>query len=190
MDAFSYLSVLISIILGLAVTQVLQGFRGLILARSRLRAYWPSVVWGALLLLLDVQAWWAMYDLRYYQHDHTWTFVDFAVVLSETVPLYLLAGLVFPDVGIQGETDLRSHYFENHRWFFVLAILLIVASLLKNVILYHNLPSPSNTAYQLVFVAVCAIAAWTRREWYHKLIAVTTTIGFMVYVGALFTHLQ
>ncbi len=190
MDAFSYLSVLISIILGLAVTQVLQGFRGLILARSRLRAYWPSVVWGALLLLLDVQAWWAMYDLRYYQYDHTWTFVDFAVVLSETVPLYLLAGLVFPDIGIQGETDLRSHYFDNHRWFFVLAILLIVASLLKNVILYHNLPSPSDTAYQLVFVAVCAIAAWTRREWYHKLIAVTTTIGFMVYVCALFTHLQ
>jgi hypothetical protein len=54
MDAFSYLSVLISIILGLAVTQVLQGLRGLLLARSRLRAYWPSVVWGALLLLLTI----------------------------------------------------------------------------------------------------------------------------------------
>ena len=40
MDAFSYLSVLISIILGLAVTQALQGFRGLMLARSRVRASW------------------------------------------------------------------------------------------------------------------------------------------------------
>jgi hypothetical protein len=55
MDAFSYLSVLISIILGLAVTQVLQGFRGLMLARSRVRAYWPSMVWAVALLLIDVQ---------------------------------------------------------------------------------------------------------------------------------------
>jgi len=35
MDQFSYLSVLLSIILGLAITQVLKGFRGILLARSR-----------------------------------------------------------------------------------------------------------------------------------------------------------
>ena len=33
MDAFSYLSVLLSIILGLAIAQVLQGYRALLLAR-------------------------------------------------------------------------------------------------------------------------------------------------------------
>jgi hypothetical protein len=38
MDAFGYLSVLLSIIVGLAITQVLRGFRGLMLARSRLGA--------------------------------------------------------------------------------------------------------------------------------------------------------
>ncbi|MGH8189965.1 MAG: hypothetical protein ACREP2_00780 [Rhodanobacteraceae bacterium] len=190
MDAFSYLSVLISIVLGLAITQTLQGFRGLILARSRLRAYWPSVVWGALLLLFDVQAWWAMYDLRDYHYQHTWSFLGFAVVLSETVPLYLLAGLVFPDIAIEGRVDLRTHYFGNHRWFFVLAILLIVASLLKNVVLYHDLPAPLDTGYQMLFVVTCAIAVWTRREWYHKLLSVMTAAGFTAYVGVLFTHLR
>ena len=33
MDAFSYLSVLLSIIVGLAITQVLTGFRGIMLWR-------------------------------------------------------------------------------------------------------------------------------------------------------------
>ena len=187
MDAFSYLSILISIILGLAITQTLQGFRGLMLARSRLHAYWPSIAWAVLLLLIDVQAWWAMYDLRFYRD---WSFLGFAVVLSETVPLYLLAGLVFPDIGIEGKVDLRSHYFENHRWFFVLAVLLIATSLLKNVVLYHNLPSPLDTSYQLLFLAPWAIAAWTRREWFHKLVAATTALGFTTYIGVLFTHLQ
>ena len=34
MDQFSYLSVLLSIILGLAITQVLKGFRGLLLTSA------------------------------------------------------------------------------------------------------------------------------------------------------------
>src|SRR6185312_11679923 len=42
-DAFNYLSVLLSIILGLAITQILKGFRGLTLSRSRVVAYWPSL---------------------------------------------------------------------------------------------------------------------------------------------------
>lgn len=187
MDAFSYLSVLISIILGLAVTQVLQGFRGLMLARSRVHVYWPSIVWAVLLLLIDVQVWWAMYDLSFYRD---WNFLGFAVVLSQTIPLYLLAGLVFPDIGIEGRVDLRSHYFDNHRWFFVLGILEIVMSLLKNLVLYRHLPAPLDTSYQFLFIMTCAIAAWTRREWVHKLVAVVTALGFMVYVGALFAHLQ
>ncbi|HZX71160.1 MAG TPA: hypothetical protein VFE77_10120 [Rhodanobacter sp.] len=105
MDAFSYLSVLLSIILGLAITQVLQGFRGLMLARSRVRTYWPSLAWAILLLVLDVQAWWAMYDLRF---RHEWSFLGFAVVLAQTVPLYLLAGLVLPDIGIEGSVVRRG----------------------------------------------------------------------------------
>lgn len=187
MDAFSYLSVLISIILGLAVTQTLQGFRGLMLARSRVHAYWPSIVWAVLLLVIDVQAWWAMYDLRAYDH---WNFLGFAVVLSETIPLYLLAGLVFPDVAAEGMVDLRTHYFRNHRWFFVLAMLLIVASVLKDIVLHGSLPSPLNTFYQLQFFVVCGIAAWTRREWYHQALAVWTALGLALYIGTLFMPLQ
>ena len=36
MDEFSYLSVLISVILGLAVTQILKGFREILLSRARI----------------------------------------------------------------------------------------------------------------------------------------------------------
>ena len=45
MDAFSYLSVLLSIILGLAITQLLQGVGRLLQERQRVRIYWPVLVW-------------------------------------------------------------------------------------------------------------------------------------------------
>jgi hypothetical protein len=52
MDEFSYLSVLISVILGLAVTQILKGFRGILLSRARVRIYWPVIASAAFLLLI------------------------------------------------------------------------------------------------------------------------------------------
>ena len=64
MDRFSYLSVLISIILGLGITQLVTGLGRLIQARHRVRLYWPSVVWTGILLLIHVQTWWSMFGLR------------------------------------------------------------------------------------------------------------------------------
>jgi hypothetical protein len=46
MDQFSFLSVLISVILGLAVAEILQGFRGLPWSRTRIQIYWPVIGWG------------------------------------------------------------------------------------------------------------------------------------------------
>ena len=59
MDTFSYLSVLFSVILGLAVTEILQGFRRFIVARHQVTVYPPILVWMGVVLLVVVQDWWA-----------------------------------------------------------------------------------------------------------------------------------
>src|SRR5215510_4005593 len=112
MDEFGYLSVLVSVILGLAVAQILKGFRGLLLSRARIRIYWPVIGWAALLLLICFQSWWAMFELRHYQ---TWTFAAFAVVLLQTIVTYMLAGLVFPDFFGEGIVDLRESFYAHRR---------------------------------------------------------------------------
>ncbi|HWU76798.1 MAG TPA: hypothetical protein VN043_09850 [Rhodanobacter sp.] len=187
MDAFSYLSVLLSIILGFAITQVLQGFRGLMLARTRVRMYWPSVAWAMLLLVLDVQVWWAMYDLRF---RHEWSFLGFATVLAQTVPLYLLAGLVLPDIGIEGSVDLRTHYYENHRWFFSLLILLSSISISKDAVLNGSLPAPLNLGFQLIFIAGSLVGALNSREWCHKALLPFSVVVLLTYIAMLFGHLR
>jgi hypothetical protein len=108
MAAFDYLAVLISIILGLASTQVLQGYRGLALARDRVRLFWPTPICSVIVLLLAVQSRWAMFGLRAVQ---VWTFAAFAVVLLQAVVLYMLAALVLPDFAGDASIDLRAHYF-------------------------------------------------------------------------------
>jgi hypothetical protein len=186
MDAFSYLSVLLSIILGLAITQVLQGYRAMLLARGRVRLSSPVFIWSLLILLLAAQAWWASFGLRERAH---WDFLSFAVILLQMILLYMLAALVFPDVEKSGTVDLIEHSNKYRIAFFGFLIAMLFTSISKDVILNHRLPSPLNLAFHLLLI-VLAIAGMLGKG--HKLqlaVAIAAAIGFVAYIAVLFAHL-
>ena len=186
MDAFSYLSVLLSIILGLAIAQLLTGAGRLLQARSRVVVYWPTLGWLGLLLMIDVQTWWSMFAMRAH---HDWNFFAFLVVLVQPTILYLLATLVLPDFAGPGLVDLRENYYSQSRWFFGLFVLLLAASITKDVVLSGRLPNLLNLGAQMIFLVGSAFGALTRREWYHKAAVPVIAIMFAAYIAALFARL-
>jgi hypothetical protein len=185
MDAFSYLSVLLSIILGLAITQVLQGLGQLLQGRERVQWHWPSGLWMASLLLIYVQSWWAMFGLRNVQ---AWTFGAFAVVLLQTVLEYLLAALLMPQPA--PAVDLRAHYFAQRRPFFVTLVAVLMVSLWKEMVLQGTFPRPLNAGFHFGWMGLSLAAIATRREWVHRIIAVVAFAGIVAYIVLLFTRLQ
>jgi hypothetical protein len=187
MDEFSYLSVLLSVILGLAVTQILKGFRGLVLARAQVRVYWPVVAWAFLWLLACVQSWWAMFGMRGRQD---WTFQEFGVVLLQTVLTYMVAGLIFPDLFGTTPIDLKANFYAHRRWFFVLALGVIVTSVGKDVVLTGSLPSITNLVFHAVFGATLLIGAVTPNERYHKAMPVIGIALFICYITVLFARIH
>jgi ribose/xylose/arabinose/galactoside ABC-type transport system permease subunit len=187
MDAFSYLSVLISLILGLAITQVLKGFRGLMHGRARVRGYWPTVLWGALIVVIAVQSWWSMFGLR---HHEDWTFVEFSAVLAQTIVLYLLAALVLPDVFGDAIVDLREHYYDHRRWFFSLLVMLIATSLLKGLAIEDKLPEAADLRFHIAFAATAISGIAVANARYHELLAALGTVSILAYIAFLFQHLS
>jgi hypothetical protein len=187
MDQFGYLSVLYSIILGLAITQILQGFRGLVLSRANIRLYAPTVQWAILLLIIDVQSWWALFGLR---NHHEWTFLGFSVVLLQSIVLYMLAALVFPDLSGERTVVLRTHYYAHVRWFFGLSILIALVSLAKDLVIDGHLTERANLIFHAAFILFMAAAALTRREWYHRLLPILTFVGIGAYIATLFSRLR
>jgi hypothetical protein len=105
-EAFEYLAVLLSIVLGLGITQLLAGFGRWLEQRRIFRPYWPSIAWGAFLLIVHVQTWWSMFGLR---HWGSWSFLQFSVVLLQPAILFLLTILVFPSANAS-ELDLRKTF--------------------------------------------------------------------------------
>jgi hypothetical protein len=187
LDPFSYLSVLLSIIIGLAMTQVLQGFRALLLARARIVLFAPTLIWAALLLVMATQMWWASFGLEDYRG---WSFANFGVILLQTVLLYLLAGLVLPDMPADQRIDLERHYFQERVPFFAITIALLGTSLLKDYMLDGRLPEAANVAFHLLFGAVAAGAIVIRSRRYHQLLALGMVLLIGGYVALLFARLD
>jgi hypothetical protein len=186
-DEFGYLSVIISVILGLSIAQLLQNIGQIINARDRVRMYWPAMGWAVLLLVIDIQAWWAMFGYRY---RHEWTFVQFTIVLFEAIMLYLLAAIVLPNIPNEGEIDLRSNYFRHAGWFFGSLVVLLLDSLLKSLVVSGGLPGKLDLGFHLVWITGALIAAFVRNERYHKAFVCLSFALFVAYIGLLFSSLR
>ena len=186
MDAFTYITVLLSIVLGLAITQVLLGFRGLILTRARVKLYFPTLIWAVIVLFVPIQAWWADFTMR--EHPN-WTFFALIVILLQTISIYMAAALVLPDISGEKFVDLREHFFAHRSWFFGAQIAGVVFSLAKTLALYGHLPNRIDTAFEFTFCAGAIVAAVTRSEWFHKLLAPAFGLLFAVYIALMFARL-
>ena len=186
MDAFGYLSVLLSIIIGLAIAQILQGYRSILLARGRVRLSAPVLTWTFLILLFAAQAWWASFDLHEREH---WDFVSFAVILLQMVLLYMLAAVVLPDVAPSDKVDLVEHSNKHRRTFFGFLIAMLVVSVAKDVVLNHRLPRPVNLLFHLLLIGIAILGILVQSSRVQLLLALAAVAGFLAYVGLLFAHL-
>lgn len=186
MTAFEYLSVLLSIILGLAITQVLQGYRGLLLARSNVRLYAPSLIWSVVILLFTTQAWWASFGL---EGREEWRFDTFLVILVQMALIYLSAALVLPDVPDGAVIDLEAHYEAQRRPFFGCLLAVLAVSLLKDLMLSGSLPSSLNVVFHGLMGAVGVAGFILRGRRSQLALAVSVALLFVAYVALLFARL-
>jgi hypothetical protein len=187
MNAFEYLSVLISIILALGMTRVLGGVGEMLQARSHRHIYWVHVIWIINLFLYLVVAWWIFYRWR---DQQPWRFFLFVFVLISPTILYLAAILLFPrEADVDLAIDYKTHYYANHRAFFILFALFppvdIVDSLLKGVPHFFQLGTVYMVSSVLYFAGMMT-AAITRNERYHEFYAIfflaqTVVISFLIF---------
>lgn len=187
MDAFSYLSVLLSIILGLGLTQVLTGVGRVIRHRDRVHVDWLPMLWAGVLLVVYVQVWWSMFGLR---ELRSWTFIQFLIVLLQTVTLYMMAAMLLPEQIEESGTDLRGYYDRHHRWFFGFFLATLVISVGKDVIIGGHLPEASNLAFHAIFAAISVSAIVVARRRYHEIVGVAAAAAVVAYIGLLFAQLR
>ena len=187
MGAFEYLSVLISIILALGMTRVLAGVGEMLQPRRHRRIYWVHVIWIVNLFIYLVLAWWIFYRWR---NQPSWNFYLFVFVLISPTILYLASMLLFPPEAVTEESvDYKTHYYTNHRAFFVIfsmfTVVDIVDTLLKGIPHFLELGKTYIMSSALFLVGLLTAAA-TTDERYHQFYALfflvqTIVISFILF---------
>jgi hypothetical protein len=185
MTPFEHLAVLISIVLGLGLTQLLMSAHRLVQARGRVRFYWLPVAWAAILFVSLIEWWWASFSLR---TQTIWNFFYFLFVLLSPVALYLAAAFALPEIEAGGDQryDLRAYYYGNRAWFFaVLAANPALDAVRRGIQAgsWRDVGAWSN----LVAAALLVSLAVSRRPWLHTAVTlvVASLFGFFIVSAAL-----
>ena len=183
-DEFSYLSVLVSIVLGLGIAQLLTGVGRLLQNRGRVRIYWPVLACVATMLLVHIQLWWSLFELR---GTTGWTFLDFVAVLSLPIVLYLMSALVLPDFGDTVPDDLRAHYYDNCRWYYGLGVVLVILTFVRELVLDGAIDRDLDSAAKLLFALLFGAGAVLRAARFHEALVLVNLGLLALYIGTLFT---
>jgi hypothetical protein len=118
MDITTHLVTLISIIIGIGLTEMLGNLHRLIRNRSRVKWDWLPVAWAAVLFLLVINYWWSIY-LGVSGLGQTSNAAEFGLILVPPILLFLTTASVLPHFGGDSEWDMRRHYGEQRQTFIV-----------------------------------------------------------------------
>jgi|SRR4249919_479444 len=163
MDAFNYLTVMVSIVVGLGLTQLLAGIGNFVQIRRRVRFYWLHTCWVVLLIALHLHMWWSLWVLR---QVTDWTYGTFAYVLIGPAMLVIASHIVIPEL-VDGRIDVERHYYDTRTIFFgLLAATGIWAMFLEPVTGVRTFVVPFRIL-QAIGVSTLVACAITRNKRFH-----------------------
>ncbi len=187
MSNFEYISVLLSIILGLGITQLLSGIARLVRDGRQLAPSWWVMLIVLTLLLAHFQVWWVSFEWR---HVQTWTFFSYAAFMILPMLLYVLAYLILPqDLRLDG-SELAAEFIQRRRIFYFVMLLVPVASLFQQYMFGQPLPLDFDTGVRLLWLLLAIPGLLSRRVLVQAALAVTYFVIFLLYICILFVHLR
>lgn len=179
MTPFEYVTVLISIILGLGITQIVSGVADLIHHSKQVKLYWPHLLWMILVFFLHVQEWWQIYDLKDYD---AWHLPVFLFIVLYPIVLFILARILFPTIS-DSFVDLKVFYFNNFRKFFSFIVLLSLLAILENILIHKRQPEEQLFPFALFLTSGFILSKNLQQEWIHKAFVIALVAVMIISVA-------
>ena len=185
MTPYEYLTIFISVVLGLAVVHLLSGVALLLDTRIRARPDWIHVLWTANVLITTVLVWWFNFPLT---GILVWTLPFFLNLVAYSVVLYLMSGLLYPVRGSE-VIDFKAHFEANRVRFFLVCLAFQVVDF-SHAVLERQALGTDWSGIRLTVLALFAIAfvvgVRTSNRTYHGVLVLAWLLTCILWgVGAL-----
>jgi len=176
---FEYVSILVSIILGLGITQILSAFSDLLYNFKKVKFYWPHSVWIIFILFLHIQDWFITYQLK---DKPVWHLPELLFILLYPVSLFCVAKMLLPTNENEERFDMKRFYKSQYPLLFNIVSLSIIISMLFNV---YFLKKPFLQQTPLMFFLAAMLFLSFKKitnEVLHKAVAVTIMLACILSV--------
>jgi hypothetical protein len=176
---FEYVTVFESILLAIAVSEILSGLGRMLRERERVRFYWVHLLWMLLVLVASTQYWWNLWSYRRIAFD---SILDMVALFLPTIALILASFLLVPPLPERGELDVRRHYHKVRAWLFPLvALMLAEIAAVRWLVGVEPLWNPVN-GIRAVAIAVFAALGFVEDERLH---AAAASLAALLLVGSI-----
>jgi hypothetical protein len=176
---FEYLTVLISVVVGLSVTSFLTNVARIIHIRSDVTISWVQLLWSMTILIWTIAFWWFTFVLA---EQPEWTFPLFVFLLAYSTLLFFLMALLFPE-GMPADHNYRAQFMRNRVWFFGALLLFLcvdwidyVVKLEKGVSIVGYLPY---AAFVGPLIVMSLFAIRTDNLLFHRIFAVYSLMAVL-----------
>jgi len=160
MDAFKWISVVLSMILGLGVTRLLSALVTVFRSRKRAGLDWVPLAWAGCIFLWQLQYWWAIIELPGMMDE--WTLGSFLMLVSLTLLLFVSAALVLPFTELKEDDTLRASFERDGRWGLVSLSAYFALAIVTDWVLWGVPPFSTWGAFLIALMILPLACVWSR----------------------------
>ena len=184
MDHAVYIRGLLSVLVGLSLSTLVQSFHRLFRISSRVKWSWIPVAWGLISTLMVVQVWWAYFTIH---QSPVWlNLFAFLLPLSVFIVLFLICASALPDakaIPDTGLVDLEALYFGQRRYFFGLWAVLLVQAIAVSWIASGGVAFGIEEVFRLLGIAAGATLALSDRRLVHAVGTILAAAFLLTFVA-------
>jgi len=187
MVAFSHLSMIAFVILGLSMVRLMINFSSLLAKNYNddgdddVKFYWPHTAFSFITFFTIILFWWTSYplrDLTYYPNDG-WNLFTFLLYLSVPFLFFMVSEVVAPQDHEGKAYDLQEYYYKNHKVILGLAWTLQVCLIGNLFVFFHGELLSLKVLGRFIMLAVMAPMVISENKRVHEIGMGVFFVGFI-----------
>ena len=187
MVAFSHLSMIAFVILGLSMVRLMINFSALLAKNYNddgdddVKFYWPHTAFSFITFFTIILFWWTSYplrDLTYYPNEG-WNLFTFLLYLSVPFLFFMVSEVVAPQDHEGKAYDLQEYYYKNHKVILGLAWALQVCLIGNLFVFFHGELLSLKVLGRFIMLAVMAPMVISDNKRVHEIGMGEFFVGFI-----------
>ena len=193
MVAFSHLSMIAFVILGLSMVRLMINYSSLLAKNHNddpdddVVFYWPHTAFCFITFFTIILFWWTSYplrDLTYFPNEN-WNLFTFLLYLSVPFLFFMVSEVVVPqsEAHKEKEVNLKEYYYHNHRVILGLAWMLQVCLIGNLFVFFHGELYSLKVLGRFLMLAIMAPMVISTNKRIHEIGMGIFLIGFIYTVA-------